>query len=169
LRRGKLMLAALGPLLRNWRLIGVGLLLLAIGVQTFRLNLSERTVERQRLEHRLFAARVEAKANQIRADFLAYKALVEGRQTQITQEVSREYQERLAALRADYERRLRDSAGPGDRPVGPAPGVSPLPGAPGRPDGPAAPVEEFACEANTLQLEFLQRWVREQAGNREAR
>jgi hypothetical protein len=53
--------------LRNWRPVGVGLLLLAIGVQTFRLNLSERTVERQRNQ----IAEVRAENGVLRASVAA--------------------------------------------------------------------------------------------------
>jgi len=38
-----------------------------------------------------------------------------------------------------------------------------LPDAPGRPDGAAPAAEfEFACRANSLQLEYLQAWIRQQ-------
>lgn len=146
--------------LRALALIGAGLLLLVV-TGLWQMERAERRLAEQR--HIAFAARVEAKAERIRANFIEYKARIEARQRTVTQEVSREYQIALDALRRDYERRLRNGAGSaGDRSSGPAPSVSGVPPAPAGPDGPAASVDEWAARANTLQLEFLQRWVREQ-------
>ncbi len=153
-------------LMRNWQAVlgaaAVALLAVLLAIRTGQRDDARAALERERLEHKLFAERVRAKAEEIRARFIDHARRVERNQNRVTQEVSREYQERLAALRADYERRLRASGGA--NPGGPGrPQVPGLPDAPGRPDG-AAPAArfEFACRANSLQLEYLQAWLRQQ-------
>ena len=162
-------LAALAAFVRrNWQAVlgalAVAILAVLLAVRTDQRDDARAALERERLEHRLFAERVRAKAEEIRRRFIAHARRVERDQNRITQEVSRDYQARLAALRADYERRLRDrpaGADPGRPGRPPVPG---LPDAPGRPDGsaPSAAIDAFACEANSLQLEYLQAWIREQ-------
>jgi hypothetical protein len=153
-------------LMRNWQAVlgGLAVVLLAalLAIRTGQRDDARAALERERLEHNLFAERVRAKAEEITRRFIEHARRVERDQNRVTQEVSREYQARLAALRADYELRLRPSPGPG--PGGPGrPQVPGLPDAPGRPDG-AAPAAgfEFACRANSLQLEYLQAWIRQQ-------
>ena len=162
------MKAILPFLLRNWQ-AALGLLAAAILAGLLHIRTGQRDAARAALlhcrqEHALFVQRSAAEAARQRAEFEARARRVEAQQTRITQETSHDYQARLAALRAEYERRLRAHPGDSSRPG--TPGVSPLPDPAGRPDGPAArasvALDEFACEANTLQLDFLQRWVRAQ-------
>lgn len=153
-------------LMRNWQAVlgaaAVAILAVLLAIRTGQRDDARAALERERLEHALFAERVRAKAEEIRARFIAYARRVERDQDRVTQEVSREYQERLAALRADYERRLRPRPGPGAGGPG-RPQVPGLPVAPGRPDGTAPSAAfEFACRANSLQLEYLQAWIRQQ-------
>lgn len=114
-----------------------------------------------------FAARVSAAARSFQAQFQIAARDVERRQTQISQEVSRDYQNRIAELRARYAgvvRRGQGGAGAGGAggPIG-----LPAPGQPaGRPDDAAAALARefvFNCRANAIQLEALQEWVRRQA------
>ena len=129
---------------RNWRAIGIGLLAL------------------------LLAAQVRANSEMVARRAAELARRVEASQARITQETEDDYQTRLARLRADFDRRLRAHAG--DR-AGAGRGgddLPDLPGAAGRPDGAAAPARpsagfEFACRANSIQLEGLQVWVRRQA------
>lgn len=147
----------------------IGLLLIFVAIQTYRVSTAQRGEERavaalkaERAAHVLFAERVRAKAEEISRRFADNARRVEADQERVSQEVSRDYQIRLAALRAEYERRLRHSPG-GANPGGarPAPGVPAVPGPAGGADG-AAAAFDFACRANTLTLEFLQEWVRRQ-------
>ncbi len=153
-------------LMRNWQAVLGGLAVVALAallaIRTGQRDDARTALERERLEHNLFAERVRAKAEEIRARFIELARRVERNHNHVTQEVSREYLARLAALRADYERRLRPSDGQGAGGPG-RPQVPGLPDAPGRPDG-AAPAAEFeyACRANSLQLEYLQAWLRQQ-------
>jgi uncharacterized protein YfcZ (UPF0381/DUF406 family) len=153
-------------LMRNWQAVLGGLAVVALAallaIRTGQRDDARAALERERLEHNLFAERVRAKAEEITRRFIEHARRVERDQNRVTQEVSREYQARLAALLADYELRLRPSPGPG--PGGPGrPQVPGLPDAPGRPDGAAPAAEfEFACRANSLQLEYLQAWIRQQ-------
>ena len=152
--------------MRNWQAVlgaaAVAILAALLAIRTGQRDDARATLERERLEHLLFAERVRAKAEEITRRFIEHARRVERDQNRVTQEVSREYQARLAALRADYERRLRPPVG--SDPGGPGrPQVPGLPDAPGRPDGAAPPASfEFACRANSLQLEYLQAWIRQQ-------
>jgi uncharacterized protein YfcZ (UPF0381/DUF406 family) len=160
---------------RNWRAIGIGLLALLLVGQEARVRFLKGDLREARAELKAERAASAAFAAQVRAtsESIARRAVelarrVEASQARITQETEDDYQTRLARLRADFDRRLRaetaDRAGAG----GGGDGVPGLPGAAGRPDGAAAPAAlgagfEFACRANTIQLEGLQVWVRRQA------
>ena len=153
-------------LARHWQAVAglavAALLAALLAIRTGERDDARAALAAERQAHVLFAERVRARAEQIRADFTAYARRVERDRNRITQEVSNDYQTRLAALRADHDRRLR-AAPPRAHPGGARrPDLPGLPGAAGRPDAAAPPVDEFACRANSLQLDFLQRWVREQ-------
>lgn len=153
--------------LRHWKLALVALLLLALGVQSYRLNSEQsaheetrNTLGSERVEHRLFAERVKATSERIARQALENARRIEASQDQIAQEVASDYQARISRLRADYDARLRQNS----RGANPGGGGTRLPGpgsAPGNPDGAAPVLDPFACEANTIQLAELQRWIRE--------
>jgi hypothetical protein len=110
-------------------------------------------------------ANVRRATAQAKADDAAHALKVERDQTNRTQEVSSEYQARLADLRRRYDA-LRMQPGPAKVGLGNSGGggAAPVPGLPepaGGPDAAAAP-DRFNAEANALQLEELQRWIREQ-------
>ena len=153
--------------MRNWQAVlgaaAVAILATLLAIRTGQRDDARAALAAERQAHQLFAERVRAKAEEISRRFAEHARRVERDQNRVTQEVSREYQIRLAALRADYERRLRPPAG-GAHPGGPGrPPVPGLPGATGGPDGAApAPDFDFACRANSLQLEYLQAWIRQQ-------
>jgi hypothetical protein len=153
-------------LIRHWQavlgLAAAAILTALLAIRTDQRDDARAALAVERQANALFAGRVRARAEQIRADFTAYARRVERHQDQVTQEVSNDYQTRLAALRADHDRRLRSPA-PRANPGGTGPaGLPDLPGPAGRADAAAPPADEFACRANSLQLEYLQRWVREQ-------
>lgn len=142
----------------------VALLLLA-GLQTYRLD--RMTGQRDRAvfaltkardDATIFAERVRSTAETTRANMIDAARRQERRQTEITQEVSHEYQNRLAELRARYARGVRPDTAGSARPRGGGAGVPGPAAAPGGLDATAA----FNCEANRLQLEWLQAWVRRQ-------
>lgn len=110
--------------------------------------------------HAQFVADVKARTDEARRLDAAHKATVEAQQDKVSANVSQDYQKQLADLRARYERlRVQPKADSGG---GGATAMPSIPDATGRPDAAAAsaPLNEFACEANTLQLGGLQDWVR---------
>lgn len=129
-----------------------------LGEQRHSAKLETRLVKTQ-AEYDQFALKVKAKADEFAAKATQLARETESRQNEISQEVSRDYQTRLADLRARYNR-LRTEAGANPR----SPGKDDLPGASPSPIGPDAgsPPDLYACEANTLQLEMLQKWIRDQ-------
>jgi hypothetical protein len=108
---------------------------------------------------------VRDKTAKAQADDAAHAREVEGRQTTIGQESSRDYQAELARVRADYAERLRraasaaNSGGRGNAPVsGPASSAS-------GPDATAAqgglpPVDALTATEQALQLQAFQNWAR---------
>lgn len=159
----------------GWIVGGIGCLILAFMLhqsqgQTRAAN--DRSAAWEKLFHAEQSAFRETIANvrrataQAKADDAAHALKVERAQVARTQERSSEYQTRLADLRRRYDNALRLRAGaakiglgnPGRGGTAP---VSVLPDAAGGPDAAAAP-DPFACEANSLQLEELQRWIRDQ-------
>lgn len=129
-----------------------------LGEQRHSAKLETRLVQTQ-AEYDQFALKVKAKADEFTAKATQLARETETRQNEISQEVSRDYQTRLADLRARYNR-LRSEAGANPR----SPGKDDLSGASPSPIGPDAgsPPDLYACEANTLQLEMLQKWIRDQ-------
>lgn len=107
--------------------------------------------------------RATAEATRLQAE---YKARVEADRARITKEVSHDYQARLDDLRRRYNAgRVRAETAPGADSSGAGEvRLPPLPDAPGGPDATPAPDLQFNCEANSIQLEELQRWIREQVG-----
>lgn len=162
--------------LKHWRSIlsGLGFLILGIMLLSARADSRHWHKESDRyaglyhaeqVAHKATVANYLAAAELARAQDQANKARVERDQAVISQEVSHDYQERLAALRARYDalrvrgQRSEAAADPGASGDAAMPEAGP---APGGPDGTAA-LDPFACEANTLQLDALQTWVRQQA------
>ena len=159
---------------RNWAAaLGFAaalILALLLAVRTDERDAARLATERAEARHRLFAERVRARAEKLRADFLEHARRTEQQQTRINQEVSRDYQDRIADLHRRYAELLRRdaAAGPGaGDPARPAP--VPAPGfAPGRPDAaPADPrlslLERLIATEQAIRLEALQEWVRRQA------
>jgi hypothetical protein len=152
-------------------------LVLLLGLQTWRLDLrsaqgdqARAALERAEARHILFAERVRTKAEEIGRKALERARRAEAEQDRISQETSRDHQDRLAQLRAHYDRLLRagaDRADPGG--AGGAAGLPALPQPAGGPDGAAGPnrlslAERLLCSEQSLRLEMLQRWIREQQG-----
>lgn len=82
---------------------------------------------------------------------------VEAAQAKTSQEVSNDYQKRLADLRARYDRLRTGASSPNPGSGGSSP-VPSLPSTAGRSDDPTA----FNCEADAIQLDSLQQWLRDQ-------
>lgn len=167
------MTAALA-LLRYWREGLCAVLALLLGAQTLRLSSANHTIERrdatiaaERASSRLFAERVRATAEALRARAAERNVRIEHEQNRISNEVSHDYETRLADLRRRYDaERLRPNSARG---TNPGSGGNPVPGSPGSasiPDGATASgtIDGFACEANSLQLGALQDWVRQVLG-----
>lgn len=115
--------------------------------------------------HRTFVAQVTAQAAAIRANMAQVAVRVERAQAEITQEVSRDYQARVADLRRRADR-LRPGAAAA-HPGGGGAGLPGLPHAAGRPDAAAGADrlsldERVIASEQSIRLEELQRWVREQ-------
>ena len=168
-------------------------LILLLGLQTWRLDgrsaerdAARAAAERAEARHILFAERVRAKAEEISRKALERARRVEAEQDRISQETAHEYESQLAALRARYDRLLRERAGGADPGrAGDAAGLPPLPQPARGPDGAAEPDrlplagdprlplgarpelalgERLLCSEQSLRLLFLQRWVRGQQG-----
>ncbi|HEY5713306.1 MAG TPA: hypothetical protein VIT38_15530, partial [Allosphingosinicella sp.] len=124
---------------------------------------------REKAAAALFAAQVRAAAEHIRADMAARALDVERRQTQVTKEVSNEYQNRIrdldrrvAALRL-RERTAAENPGGAGRPAG----LPVLPDAAGGPDAAAGDhglslQQRVIATEQAIRLEELQNWVRRQ-------
>lgn len=131
---------------------------------------AEQRVANEADAHRGTVENYRAAAEQARRADLENKARVEAEQRAINERVSNEYESRLAAARATAERLRREAAtranqsGAGTASV---PGVS---HAAGQPDGAAADHgflgidERLTATEQAIQLDALQKWVREQAG-----
>ena len=123
-------------------------------------HLKERVACEQ--NHAQFVADVKAKTDEARRLDAEHKATVEAQQDKVSANASKDYQTELAALRARYDKlRAAPKADSGSR------GGSAVPVIPSTTSGPdvaaaTAPLDGFACEANSLQLGGLQGWVRDQ-------
>ena len=104
------------------------------------------------------AQRIAAERNQARV------AQIESEQARVTEKVRNDYQNDLARVRAEFERRMRDKANQGSTR---RPGLPEVPDPPGGIDGTAqvcVPAEDILYGAETeLKLLHLQQWIREQA------
>lgn len=156
--------------LRALAAIGAGLIILGLLAWIYVLG-NQRDAARagweaEKTASALFAERVKNKALELSRRIEAYTRRVEADQTRVTQEVNRDYQIRLAELRAAYERLLRERGTNPGRPS-PAPGLPRVPDAPRGPDGAAGPdglslAERLLASEQALRLLFLQDWVRQQ-------
>ncbi|PKP91451.1 MAG: hypothetical protein CVT77_12230 [Alphaproteobacteria bacterium HGW-Alphaproteobacteria-16] len=142
---------------------------------------AERTLAEERLVHRITVANFRLAAAQARIDDAANARRVVTEQHRISQEVSHEYQTRLATVRtrADALRsqlRGEATANPGSPAIASVPSPGPAPGgsdgataaaglpAPGMKLGDAMTLEErLIATEQAIQLDALQSWVRAQA------
>lgn len=110
---------------------------------------------------------VRLKTAQAQADDAAHARAVEQRQAKISQEASNDYQKQLTAVRADYAERVRKArAAATNQSRGGNPSVSSQPGSAGRPDATASedrlpPADALIATEQALQLQALQKWVRD--------
>ena len=159
--------AFLGPLGAK---IGFGLsavLLVVIGVLWLLYGAEKRHSQKEEAAYAQFVADVKAKTELARISDAANKARVERDQIQVTQEISSDYQNDLAALRRRYDERLRlnAKANPGS---GRSPSVPGVPGAAVRPDETSGEAglplaDALIASEQAVQLKALQEWVRGQA------
>lgn len=120
---------------RFWWAVPLVLLLLAIGVQTHRLNTAQADLASLQTEYDTFKGGVEALGN---AQIAKNKEIV-ANQERVSRETSTSYQHRLDLINAEYKR-LRDSKGnPSSSPAAP---VSTAP----------APVDDTARNDELLRL-----------------
>ena len=157
---------------RNWKaalaFAAIAALAILLAVRTDERDDARAALERGRAGHALFVARARAEAERVRAEFEARARRAEQQQTRINEEVSRDYQTRIADLRRRHDELLRGQgrANPG-RP-GSASGL-PAPGpAAGGADGAAGDpglslAERLVATETAIRLEALQTWVRRQA------
>lgn len=165
------MTALLAFLRGNWKWLGLAILL---GIQTYRLDTrstelvaSQRATERSEAAHVLFATRVRAKAEEIQRRAAVHALGVERRQNQVSQEVSRDFENRIADLQRTYADLLRRNGGGGSRPGGGAVNLPANGGAAGQPDGQAGAdrlslADRYLCSIQSTRLDELQRWLRAQ-------
>lgn len=164
------MIAFLAFLMRNWQavagIVTAAVLAILLAIRTDQRDDLRAALDRERQAQILFAERVRATSEGIARRAAELARRVEASQSRISQEASDDYQTRLARLRADFDSRLRAEAARRAGAGGGGDAVSGLPDPAGGPDGAAAPAGpaafEFACRANTIQLEGLQDWVRRQ-------
>lgn len=166
------MAASLPFLLRNWQaILGIGAALILsalLYIRTDQRDDARQGWDAEKKASILFATRVRAKAEEIGRNFALYSRRVEQDQATVTQETSREYQDRLAELRARVDR-LRASAARGTGAGGP--GQSRVPGLPdGTSRFDAAALDNglsfeqrVVATEQAIRLEALQGWVRRQA------
>jgi hypothetical protein len=154
--------------------IGLGvslLLLLALSVQTARLSASQhhsKKVEAELVETKAayaqFVGDVKAKTAEAQRLDAEHKAAVEATQDQRTQEVSRDYQKQLDALRARYAGSVQPKTSANRLSGSSAASVPSIssPASGSDATGATCGLSRFNAEANALQLNSLQGWIREQ-------
>jgi hypothetical protein len=163
-------MTALPFILKNWKLLLTGAAFLALTVALLIAKADARHWQkRQEITQAAFdktVADYRAAADKARADDLANAARVKAEQQQITQEVSHDYESRLADARKradDLRLRLADQAN--SRPSGTAQ-LPALPDAAGRSDEAPAdgfPVSErLLATEQAIQLNELISWVARQ-------
>ena len=164
-------------LLRFWRegamavlALMLGLALLAKAGEARRADKWQARARAEIAAHTLTIANVRAAAEKARADDAAHARRVERDQSKVSEEVSRDYQEQLLALRRRYDalrvRLGKTPANPGGAGSAPVPCV---PGSSGRSDGAACqdglPAENALIASEiALRLKALQDWVTGQLG-----
>jgi hypothetical protein len=147
---------------------GVSLaLLIALGIMTGIAKMEhasavkwETSSIRWQAAHDQLEANYRAAQAKAAAENKAHVEAVESTQSQITERVRNDYEARLAALRARYSS-VHTGTATADRGAAGSTGVSGVPAPPAEPDAAA-----IACTSNTLQLEGLIEWVKEQEGVR---
>jgi hypothetical protein len=158
--------------LRHWRgAIGIAAILLLaalIALRTGERDAARLALERSGQARALFAERVRARAAETARAFTERARRSERAQARISQEVSRDYQSRIADLRRRVDAlRLRNARDRADRGRPRRAGLPGLPGPAGRPDAAAGDHglsfrERIAATEQTIRLEELQRWIRRQ-------
>lgn len=171
-------------LLRHWQ-VALGVVAAALLASLLLLRTSERDaarseLARERAAHALFAARVQARAEEVARRFSERSRRVERDQQRISEEVDRDYQDRITDMRrrADALRvqldaaRRTNPAGAGSASVpglpGSAGGADGAAGDPGLPargsaDGQLSLEERVIATEQAMRLDALQRWLRAQA------
>ncbi len=160
-----------------WREGIIALLVLACGAQELRvrgmksdLQESRQQTRGEKAAHKLTIANVRAAAEKARADDAAHARRVERNQNNVSEEVSRDYQEQLVDLRRRYHalrvRLGKTPANPGGAGGEAVPG---LPGSSTGSDGAAGqnglPAEDaFTASEIASRLKALQGWIRGQLG-----
>ncbi|MFA7441155.1 MAG: hypothetical protein WCZ66_09310 [Sphingomonadaceae bacterium] len=159
-------MTALLPLLsRYWQYGAMALLALALGVQSWRLDREQAAHEATEAAGELLVANYRGAAEQARADAERARAEAAIEQQRISDEVATDYQQRLADLRARYDRMRRQvAANPGSPGTGDMPGLScPAGGIDARALNSGFLEILAAADENTERLIALQEWVRGQA------
>jgi hypothetical protein len=164
-------------LLRFWREGMIALLVLACGAQELRvrglksdLQGSRQQIREEKAAHKLTIANVRAAAEKARADDAAHARRVERDQTNVSEEVSRDYQDQLVDLRRRYHAlRMRLGKAPADTGTAGGEAVPGLSGSSRRSDGAAGqdglPAEDaLAASEIALRLKALQEWISGQLG-----
>lgn len=150
---------------RWWRAAIAAALLLALGVQTWRLDRSHAALDRAQAANAAQVAEYRQAAEQVRADAEKRRADEMAEQQRITKNVTTDYEGTIADLRARYDRLRIEAASADSRRAGTCnlPGIS---DATGQPDA-ATLNNRFlaileAADINTERLIALQAWVRGQ-------
>lgn len=164
-------------LLRCWREGLIALLVFACAAQELRvrglqadLQVFRRQTRDEKAAHQLTIANVKAAAEKARADDAAHARRVERDQNNVSQEVSRDYQEQLVDLRRRYHAlRLRLGKTPAHPGGAAGEAVPGLPGSSSRSDGSAGqdrlPAEDALTASEiALRLKALQDWIAGQLG-----
>lgn len=158
---------------------GVIVVVLVIALLATRATLAEarQDLAAEQAAHAQTEANYRAASAQARAEAAAHARRIGEQQQQLSEEISRDYQTQLAALRDRADAlRVQLAGAAADRGRSGAGGAPPLPGAAGGSDGAAAQAglpagtepDAFALEdrliatEQALQLDALQRWVRAQ-------
>jgi hypothetical protein len=166
------MSAASAFILRHWRgaigIAAIALLAALLVVRTGQRDEARAALARSEQARILFAEQVRARTSEAARRFAEKARLEEQARNQISQEVSSDYQNRMADLRRRIDAlRLRGEA---DRADPDRAGAARLPGLPGAAGGPDAAAgdhrlslaERIAATEQAIRLEELQRWIRRQ-------
>ena len=112
----------------------------------------------------LTKANLLAAAAKAKEEDAANARRVQAEQQAISERTANDYEARIAAARAQYERLQREAAAHSGRgSATPVPGVSAPPGKPPETPGQDGLSDRFICTAQSIQLDELQKWVRNQA------